>query len=86
MEAKGKEKAVPKSRPTVYSSESEESPVKGKPAPAKRKPPAKPKATATVAPIVKAQRPVSKPTPAAGQHKNASPTKSVNKVNNKLPG
>lgn len=85
MEAKGKEKVAPKSRPVVYSSESEESPVKGKQPPVKRKPPAKPKATATVAPVVKQQKPVSKPTPAAAQHKNTSPVKPVNKVN-KFPG
>ncbi|XP_034948234.1 histone acetyltransferase KAT7 [Chelonus insularis] len=68
---KNKEKTPQKSRSTIYSSESEETPTKSKPT-AKRKPPAKPKATATVAPVVKAQRPVGKATPAPVQNKNAA--------------
>ncbi|XP_058790061.1 histone acetyltransferase KAT7 [Phymastichus coffea] len=80
VEVKGKEKTIPKTR-HVYSSESEESPLKGKPSPAKRKPPAKPKATATVAPVVKQQKPISKPNVSGVQQKNASPSKPVNKLN-----
>ncbi|XP_011496442.1 PREDICTED: histone acetyltransferase KAT7 [Ceratosolen solmsi marchali] len=80
LETKGKDKGVSKSRPVVYSSESEESPTKGKQQPAKRKPPAKPKATATVAPVVKQQKPVAKQNPTV-EHKNTSPTKPVNKLN-----
>lgn len=87
VEVKGKEKVVPKSR-LVYSSESEGSPVKGKPSPAKRKPPAKPKATATVAPVVKQQKPPSKPNASStsgAQQKNTLTCKPVNKLN-KFPG
>ncbi|KAJ8673309.1 hypothetical protein QAD02_004571, partial [Eretmocerus hayati] len=77
-EVKGKEKAAPKSKTVVYSSESEESPGKGKQPPAKRKPPAKPKAT--VAPVVKQQKLGSKANPSVTQHKTSSPSKVVNKV------
>ncbi|KAG8035141.1 hypothetical protein G9C98_001631 [Cotesia typhae] len=53
---KDKEKTPQKSSArAIYSSESEESPAKSK-ALVKRKPPAKPKATATVAPVIKAQK------------------------------
>lgn len=83
MESKGKEKVVSKSRPVVYSSESEESP-KSKQSPVKRKPPVKPKVTPTVAPVVKQQKLGNKSGPAVAQQKNASPTK-TNKVN-KLNG
>lgn len=75
-ESKVKEKASQKIRPVVYSSESEESPNKTKPV--KRKPPAKPKATATVAPVVKAQRPVNKTAPLL-QQKQSTNSKSLNK-------
>ncbi|XP_012530583.1 histone acetyltransferase KAT7 isoform X2 [Monomorium pharaonis] len=70
MENKGKDRQPLKSRPSVYSSESEESPSKAK-SPQKRKPPAKPKATATVAPVVKTQRSPAKPVSMSGQHKAA---------------
>ncbi|XP_014299697.1 histone acetyltransferase KAT7 [Microplitis demolitor] len=57
---KSKDKTPQKSTArAIYSSESEESPAKTK-APAKRKPPTKPKATATVAPVIKAQKQVNK--------------------------
>ncbi|XP_076671991.1 lysine acetyltransferase chameau isoform X4 [Andrena cerasifolii] len=82
-ENKSKERVPPKSRPAVYSSESEESP--NKPKPAKRKPPAKPKATATVAPVVKQQRPLAKATTASGQQKNATGSKQVANKPNKPP-
>ncbi|XP_078037646.1 lysine acetyltransferase chameau isoform X2 [Augochlora pura] len=79
-EAKGKERVLPKSRSVVYSSESEESPSKVKSA--KRKPPAKPKATATVAPVIKQQRPPVKPTAASIQQKNVpNPKPAGNKPN-----
>lgn len=81
-ESKVKEKASQKIRPVVYSSESEESPNKTKPV--KRKPPAKPKATATVAPVVKAQRPVNKTAPLL-QQKQSTNSKSLNK-HSKFPG
>lgn len=61
----------------VYSSESEESPNKLKSV--KRKLPAKPKATATVAPVVKVQKPPTKPASNVTQHKNIPPVKSNNK-------
>ncbi|XP_017756540.1 PREDICTED: histone acetyltransferase KAT7 isoform X2 [Eufriesea mexicana] len=81
VENKTKERVPPKSRPVVYSSESEESPSKIK-ATTKRKPPAKPKATATVAPVVKQQRPPAKSLVSTGQQKNAPNSKSVvNKLN-----
>ncbi|XP_043487784.1 histone acetyltransferase KAT7 isoform X4 [Polistes fuscatus] len=67
-ENKSKERPQPKSRPVVYSSESEESPSKLKPV--KRKLPAKPKATATVAPVVKVQKSPIKPSSNITQHKN----------------
>lgn len=68
----------------VYSSESEESPSKTK-SPQKRKPPAKPKATATVAPVVK--RSPTKPIPApAGQHKAPAAIKPANSKPNKFVG
>ncbi|XP_033225210.1 histone acetyltransferase KAT7 isoform X3 [Belonocnema kinseyi] len=78
-ENRTKEKASSKSRPVVYSSESEESPNKAKSL--KRKPPAKPKATATVAPVVKTQRPVGKAISAVIQQKQASSAKAISKLN-----
>ncbi|XP_076296655.1 lysine acetyltransferase chameau isoform X2 [Lasioglossum baleicum] len=79
-EAKSKERVPPKNRSVVYSSESEDSPSKVKSA--KRKPPAKPKATATVAPVVKQQRPPAKSAAASVQQKNASnPKPAGNKPN-----
>ena len=78
-----KEKMTPKSRPVVYSSESEESPSKAKNL--KKKLPAKPKATATVAPVVKPQRPVSKAISAVIQQKQASSAKAISKLS-KFPG
>lgn len=64
----------------VYSSESEGSPSKVKTA--KRKPPTKPKATATVAPVVKQQRPPAKSVATTGQQKNlANPKTIANKPN-----
>ncbi|XP_023244891.1 histone acetyltransferase KAT7-like [Copidosoma floridanum] len=91
VETKTKEKNASKSRSVVYSSESEGSPGKAKPSPTKRKLPARPKATATVAPVVKQQKTGAKPSPAVVlQHKNASPVKPVNRVNkfsaNTTPG
>ncbi|XP_076227270.1 lysine acetyltransferase chameau isoform X3 [Nomia melanderi] len=74
-ETKNKERVPPKSRSVVYSSESEESPAKVKSA--KRKPPAKPKATATVAPVVKQQRPPAKSTTTSVQQKNTSNPKPI---------
>ncbi|XP_057336051.1 histone acetyltransferase KAT7 isoform X2 [Microplitis mediator] len=59
---KSKDKTPQKSTArAIYSSESEELPAKTKPQ-AKRKPPTKPKATATVAPVIKAQKQVNKTT------------------------
>ncbi|XP_063975962.1 histone acetyltransferase KAT7 isoform X1 [Diachasmimorpha longicaudata] len=86
-ETKSKEKSTPKPRPTVvYSSESEESPTKSKPS-VKRKPPAKPKATATVAPVIKAQRPSGKVSHAPSQqHKNALASKLLHNKGNKGAG
>ncbi|XP_076655883.1 lysine acetyltransferase chameau isoform X2 [Halictus rubicundus] len=79
-EAKSKERLPPKSRSVVYSSESEDSPSKVKSA--KRKPPAKPKATATVAPVIKQQRPPAKSAAASVQQKNATnPKPAGNKPN-----
>lgn len=75
-ESKIKDKATSKIRTVIYSSESEESPNKAKSV--KRKPPAKPKATATVAPVVKSQRPVNKTAPLL-QQKQSSNTKPLNK-------
>ena len=69
----------------MYSSESEESPSKAKSL-QKRKPPAKPKATATVAPVVKTQRTLTKPAPASGQHKTVSAPKPANVKPNKFSG
>ncbi|XP_076389554.1 lysine acetyltransferase chameau isoform X5 [Megachile rotundata] len=80
-ENKNKERVPPKNRPVVYSSESEGSPSKVKSA--KRKPPAKPKATATVAPVVKQQRPPVKTVASAGQQKNVPNTKPVGNKPNK---
>ncbi|XP_011874549.1 PREDICTED: histone acetyltransferase KAT7 [Vollenhovia emeryi] len=85
LENKSKDRQPPKSRPSVYSSESEESPIKAK-SPQKRKPPAKPKATATVAPVVKTQRSPTKPVPALGQHKIVPVSKPVNAKPNKFSG
>lgn len=66
----------------MYSSESEESPSKVKTTTAKRKLPAKPKATATVAPVVKQQRPPAKSIATTSQQKNVPNSKSVaNKPN-----
>ncbi|XP_012265318.2 histone acetyltransferase KAT7 [Athalia rosae] len=65
VENKTKEKIPPKSRPVVYSSESEESPNKLKST--KRKVPVKPKATATVAPVMKTQKIASKAPPPIGK-------------------
>lgn len=83
LDNKNKDRQPQKPRP-VYSSESEESPSKAK-SPQKRKPPAKPKATATVAPVVKRSptKPVSAP---VGQHKAATALKSVNSKPNKFVG
>ncbi|XP_017878067.1 histone acetyltransferase KAT7 isoform X2 [Ceratina calcarata] len=79
--AENKNKAPPKGRSMACSSESEELPSKVKAAP-KRKPPAKPKATATVAPVVKQQRSPTKAIAAAGQQKNTPNPKPVaNKPN-----
>ncbi|XP_012271449.1 histone acetyltransferase KAT7 isoform X2 [Orussus abietinus] len=83
LESKSKERPPQKPKPVSYSSESEEAPNKLKPV--KRKPPAKPKATATVAPVIKAQRPVSKPIPATVPHKSASSTKPVINKSSKIP-
>ncbi|KOX75352.1 Histone acetyltransferase KAT7 [Melipona quadrifasciata] len=81
IENKSKERIPPKNRPVVYSSESEESPSKVK-ATTKRKPPAKPKATATVAPVIKQQRLPAKAIVATSQQKNIINSKSVaNKPN-----
>ncbi|XP_032665905.1 histone acetyltransferase KAT7 isoform X2 [Odontomachus brunneus] len=82
---KNKDRQPPKPRPVVYSSESEESPSKAK-LPQKRKSPAKPKATATVAPVVKTQRLPAKLTSAPGQHKAAPVSKPVNSKPNKFSG
>ncbi|KAK2580865.1 hypothetical protein KPH14_005939 [Odynerus spinipes] len=76
-ENKNKDRAQSKSRPVVYSSESEESPSKLKSV--KRKLPAKPKATATVAPVVKVQKPPPKPASNVTQHKNIPAVKPNNK-------
>lgn len=83
-ENKNKEKVLPKSRPVEYSSESEESPSKVKSA--KRKPPAKPKATATVAPVVKQQRPPVKSAVTCGQQKNTPNSKPIGNKSNKPTG
>ncbi|XP_066594721.1 histone acetyltransferase KAT7 [Prorops nasuta] len=83
-ENKSKEKVLPKSRPVVYSSESEEATNKAK-SNIKRKPPAKPKATATVAPVIKAQKPVAKPVPVPAQSKNIAPAKVINSKQTKFP-
>lgn len=84
LDNKNKDRQPQKTRPVVYSSESEESPSKAK-SPQKRKPPAKPKATATVAPVVK--RSPTKPVPApAGQHKAAAALKPANSKPNKFVG
>ncbi|TGZ37699.1 uncharacterized protein Chm isoform X1 [Temnothorax longispinosus] len=83
LENKNKDRQPPKPRSSVYSSESEESPSKAK-TPQKRKPPAKPKATATVAPVVKTQRSPTKPVPASGQHKTAPVSKPTNAKPNKF--
>lgn len=64
----------------IYSSESEELPGKNKQS-LKRKLPPKPKATATVAPVIKTQRPIGKLISAAVQQKNAAASKSMNKAN-----
>ncbi|CAL1677632.1 unnamed protein product [Lasius platythorax] len=83
LDNKNKDRQPQKPRP-VYSSESEESPSKAK-SPQKRKLPAKPKATATVAPVVK--RSPTKPVPApVGQHKAAAILKPVNSKPNKFIG
>ncbi|XP_029673177.1 histone acetyltransferase KAT7 isoform X1 [Formica exsecta] len=82
LDNKNKDRQPQKARSVVYSSESEESPSKAK-SPQKRKPPAKPKATATVAPVVK--RSPTKPVPVlAGQHKAAAVLKPVNSKPNKF--
>lgn len=84
LDNKNKDRQPQKARSVVYSSESEESPSKAK-SPQKRKPPAKPKATATVAPVVK--RSPTKPVPVlAGQHKAAAVLKPVNSKPNKFVG
>ncbi|XP_054002886.1 histone acetyltransferase KAT6B isoform X3 [Hylaeus anthracinus] len=80
-ENKSKEKVPSKSRSVEYSSESEESPSKAKSA--KRKPPAKPKATATVAPVVKQQRPPAKSAATPGQQKNTPNSKPIGNKPNK---
>ncbi|XP_029047708.1 histone acetyltransferase KAT7 isoform X4 [Osmia bicornis bicornis] len=80
-ENKNKERIPPKSRPVVYSSESEGSPSKVKST--KRKPPAKPKATATVAPVIKQQRLPIKSIASAGQQKNVPNTKPIGNKPNK---
>ncbi|XP_015430859.1 PREDICTED: histone acetyltransferase KAT7 isoform X1 [Dufourea novaeangliae] len=80
-ESKNKERILPKTKPVVYSSESEESPNKVKSA--KRKPAAKPKATATVAPVVKQQRLPVKSTLTSTQQKNAPNPKPVGNKPNK---
>lgn len=85
LENKSKDRQPPKPRSAVYSSESEESPSKAK-ATQKRKPPAKPKATATVAPVVKAQRSPAKPAPASGQHKAVTVPKPINSKPTKFSG
>ncbi|XP_029166062.1 histone acetyltransferase KAT7 isoform X2 [Nylanderia fulva] len=83
LDNKNKDRQPQKPRP-VYSSESEESPSKAK-SPQKRKPPAKPKATATVAPVVK--RSPTKPVPTSvGQHKATAALKPVNSKPNKFVG
>lgn len=82
-ENKSKDRAQSKSRPVVYSSESEESPSKLKSV--KRKLPAKPKATATVAPVVKVQKPTPKPASNVSQHKNM-PAVKLNNKQTKLAG
>ncbi|XP_025158019.1 histone acetyltransferase KAT7 [Harpegnathos saltator] len=82
---KNKDRQPPKPRSVVYSSESEESPSKTK-LPQKRKPPAKPKATATVAPVVKTQRLPAKLTAAPAQHKIGPASKPVNSKANKFSG
>ncbi|KAG7213820.1 hypothetical protein KM043_003034 [Ampulex compressa] len=84
VENKAKERPPAKARPVVYSSESEESPNKLKSS--KRKPPAKPKATATVAPVVKSQRPAPKPVTATTQHKNPPNSKPIANKPNKFSG
>ncbi|XP_043519497.1 histone acetyltransferase KAT7 isoform X3 [Frieseomelitta varia] len=81
VENKSKERIPPKNRPVVYSSESEESPSKVK-ATTKRKSPAKPKATATVAPVIKQQRLPAKAIVTTNQQKNIINSKLVaNKPN-----
>ncbi|XP_011344100.1 histone acetyltransferase KAT7 isoform X2 [Ooceraea biroi] len=85
LENKNKDRQPPKPRAAVYSSESEESPSKAKPS-QKRKPPAKPKATATVAPVVKTQRSPAKPVPASGQHKATPVAKALSSKPNKFSG
>ncbi|KAH0945531.1 hypothetical protein HN011_006842, partial [Eciton burchellii] len=85
LENKNKDRQPPKPRSAVYSSESEESPIKAKSS-QKRKPPAKPKATATVAPVVKTQRSPAKPVPTSGQHKVTPVPKPINSKPNKFSG
>ncbi|XP_043802438.1 histone acetyltransferase KAT7 isoform X3 [Apis laboriosa] len=81
VENKNKDRVPPKNRSVVYSSESEGSPSKVK-AITKRKPPTKPKATATVAPVVKQQRPPAKSVATTGQQKNVPNPKTIaNKPN-----
>ncbi|KAF7994571.1 hypothetical protein HCN44_004043 [Aphidius gifuensis] len=77
-------KTATNSRTLIYTSESEESQIKQKPV-SKKKPPTKPKATATVAPVIKAQKPTGKTHPSSAQHKNALTSKLVHK-NNKTSG
>ncbi|XP_072756633.1 uncharacterized protein Chm isoform X3 [Anoplolepis gracilipes] len=85
LDNKNKDRQPQKARPVVYSSESEESPSKAK-SPQKRKPPAKPKATATVAPVVKRSPTKSVPAGATGQLKAAAALKPVNNKPNKFVG
>jgi len=85
LENKNKDRQPPKPRSAIYSSESEESPIKAKSS-QKRKPPAKPKATATVAPVVKTQRSPAKPVPISGQHKVTPVPKPINSKPNKFSG
>lgn len=69
----------------VYSSESEGSPSKVK-GTTKRKPPTKPKATATVAPVVKQQRLPAKSVASTGQQKNVPNPKTIANKPNKPCG
>lgn len=81
VENKNKDRVPPKNRSVVYSSESEGSPSKVK-GTTKRKPPTKPKATATVAPVVKQQRLPAKSVATTGQQKNVPNPKTIaNKPN-----